>query len=101
MTGAALPEAIAAQLRPDPAGASQTVLRIVFTGANATAPVISRLSRSLDIDVTVLAGQVDAIAGKPFGNLIVAIPAKPGVAEAVIGLASAHGLQAEVLGHVA
>ncbi|MBX9991409.1 methionine ABC transporter ATP-binding protein [Phreatobacter oligotrophus] len=101
VTGAALPEAIAAQLRPDPEGASQTVLRIVFTGENATAPVISRLSRSLDVDVTVLAGQVDAIAGKPFGNLIVAIPARPDVVDAVVALAGAHGLQAEVLGHVA
>ncbi|MBY0363788.1 MAG: methionine ABC transporter ATP-binding protein [Phreatobacter sp.] len=100
VTGAALPEAFAARLTPHPEGARQTVLRIVFTGANATAPVISRLSRSLDVDVTIIAGQVDAIGGKPFGNLIVAIPARPDVVDAVVALTGAHGLQAEVLGHV-
>jgi D-methionine transport system ATP-binding protein len=101
VTGAALPEAFAARLTPHPEGARQTVLRIVFTGDNATAPVISRLSRSLDVDVTVIAGQVDAIGGRPFGNLTVAVPARQDVVEAVVALVTSHGLQAEVLGHVA
>lgn len=101
VTGAALPDAFAARLMPHPEGAQQTVLRIVFTGDNATAPVISRLSRSLDVDVTVIAGQVDAIGGRPFGNLTVTVPARRDVVEAIVALVTSHGLQAEVLGHVA
>jgi len=101
VTGAALPETLAARLTPQPEAARQTVLRIVFTGDNATAPVISRLSRSLDVDITVIAGQVDAIGGRPFGNLTVAVPARRDVVEAVVALVNSHGLQAEVLGHVA
>ena len=101
VTGNALPREIAARLRREPAGAGEAVLRIVFTGEHATAPVISRLSRSLDIDINVLSGQVDAIGGQPFGNLIVSLPARRDVTDAVAAIAASHGLHTEVLGYVA
>ncbi|MBN8939000.1 MAG: methionine ABC transporter ATP-binding protein [Rhizobiales bacterium] len=101
VTGGELPRDITERLTADPAGARHAVLRIVFTGENATAPILSRLSRSLDIDVNVLSGQVDEIGRQPFGNLMVTIPAKTETVGAVTGLINAHGLKAEVLGYVA
>jgi D-methionine transport system ATP-binding protein len=101
VTGGQLPREIAERLTNNAAGARHAVLRIVFTGENATAPILSRLSRSLDIDVNVLSGQVDEIGHRPFGNLLVTIPAATETIGAVTGLVHAHGLKAEVLGYVA
>lgn len=101
VAGSELPHDVARRLTHVRAGAAEAVLRIVFTGENATAPIISRLSRSLDIDVNVLSGQVDEIGGKPFGNLIVSVPAKDTILGAVEGLVVAHGLKLEILGYVA
>lgn len=101
VTGGELPREIAERLKPDASGARHAVLRIVFTGENATAPILSRLSRSLDIDINVLSGQVDEIGGRPFGNITVTIPAAAETVGAVTGLIASHGLKAEVLGYVA
>jgi D-methionine transport system ATP-binding protein len=79
----------------------RAVIRIIFTGENATAPVLSRLSRTLDIDVNIVAGQVDQIGDAPFGNLVVTVPARDDVVGAVTSLVRAHHLKAEVLGYVA
>jgi D-methionine transport system ATP-binding protein len=100
VTGSGLPAELAGRLHSSAEGAASTVVRIVFTGEHATAPVISRLSRSLDIDVNVLSGQVDEIGGRQFGNLIVTVPARRDVRDAVQALASAHGLHTEILGYV-
>ncbi|QCI63872.1 methionine ABC transporter ATP-binding protein [Phreatobacter stygius] len=101
VTGGELPRDITERLTASRDGARHAVLRIVFTGENATAPILSRLSRSLDIDVNVLSGQVDEIGQRPFGNLLVTIPANQETVGAVTGLIHAHGLKAEVLGYVA
>ncbi|HEV7335449.1 MAG TPA: methionine ABC transporter ATP-binding protein [Bosea sp. (in: a-proteobacteria)] len=101
VTGVELPAHLEGQLRETPQAGGSTVLRITFSGANATAPVISRLSATVGIDINILAGRIDAIAGKPFGSLLVAIPAgEPGVG-AVLGALKGLELKAEVIGHVA
>ena len=76
------------------------MLRIVLTGAQATAPIVSRLSRAVAVDVEILSGQVDRIGGAPFGNLLIAVPARVEVVGAALALVREHGLQAEVLGYV-
>jgi D-methionine transport system ATP-binding protein len=101
VTGSGIPDDLAKTLSAvqDPGG--QAVLRIVFTGQHATAPILSRLSRLFDADVTILSGQVDRIGGEPFGNLLISVPAKDGIAEAALRLVQSHGLKAEVLGYAA
>jgi D-methionine transport system ATP-binding protein len=101
VTGSGVPDDLAKSLSPVQGSRGQAVLRIVFTGQHATAPILSRLSRLLDADITILSGQVDRIGGEPFGNLLIAVPAKDGVAEAAIRLVQSHGLKAEVLGYAA
>ncbi|CAL8973090.1 Methionine import ATP-binding protein MetN [Rhodoplanes serenus] len=101
VNGTALPPELSARLRADPAGASLTVLRIVFTGDEATEPILSRLSRSLDIEVNILAGRIDEIGGAPFGTLVVGVPSRPDLVAAVTELVRSNGLGVEVLGHVA
>lgn len=47
------------------------LLRLVFTGAAADAPLISALTRRFGLDLNILHGQIDEIQGRPFGSLLV------------------------------
>jgi D-methionine transport system ATP-binding protein len=101
VTGSSVPEDLAEELSPAPIAGGRAVLRVLLTGTHATAPVISRLARDADIDVQVLAGQVDRIGGAPFGNFLLAVPARHEVVAAALALVRELGLTGEVLGYVA
>jgi D-methionine transport system ATP-binding protein len=77
ITGSQVPEWLAAKLRPQRQPGDSAVLRIGFVGGNADQPVLSRLSRNLGLDVNILHGQVEAIAGHPFGSLFISVSADP------------------------
>ncbi|KQK32094.1 hypothetical protein ARD30_08060 [Bosea thiooxidans] len=100
VTGVEVPEHLASRLRTEARPGDSLVLRITFIGENATAPVISRLSAIVGIDVNILAGRIDAIAGQPFGSLLVSVPSRAPESEAVLGALKSLGLKAEVIGHV-
>ena len=51
VTGVELPAYLAGRIRAQGRPGDDTVLRITFTGENATAPVISRLSSTIGVDV--------------------------------------------------
>ena len=100
VTGVEVPAYLAGQIRTQARDGDQAVLRITFTGENSTAPVISRLSSTLGIDVNILAGRIDAIAGRPFGSLLVSVPSEQPKLAAVLGALKSLELKAEVVGHV-
>lgn len=100
VAGSALPPYVAARLKEAPVPGGETLVRIVFTGDHATDPVLSRLSRLLGVDVNIIQAQVDEIAGKPFGVIVVGIPNDPGTVAAVTSAVEKLNLSAEVLGHV-
>lgn len=100
VTGVELPAHLADRIRPTARPGDNAVLRITFTGENATAPVISRLSSVVGVDVNILAGRIDAIAGQPFGSLLVSLPARDPEFAAVLGALKSLELKAEVIGHV-
>jgi D-methionine transport system ATP-binding protein len=100
VTGAELPESLIAQLRPEPIASGRAVVRILFTGQYAGEPVLSRIARLLSIDLNILYGQVDAIGGRPFGVLVLAVPGDPVTLPATIRALERMNLQAEILGYV-
>ncbi|WP_082617742.1 methionine ABC transporter ATP-binding protein [Bosea sp. Root670] len=100
VTGVELPEHLAHRVRKEARPGDNIVLRITFLGENATAPVISRLSAIVGVDVNILAGRIDAIAGQPFGSLLVSVPSRAPESDAVLGALRSLGLKAEVIGHV-
>ena len=100
VTGVELPQGLVADLRPEPVAGGRAVLRIVFAGENATAPVVSRLTSVLGIDVNILAGRIDSIRDRPFGTLVVAVPGDPLSVSAALGALDRLDLKAEVIGHV-
>jgi D-methionine transport system ATP-binding protein len=98
VTGVRLPAFVTERLTDTAGPDTAAVVKIVFTGPTATDPILAALGRELLVDVNILAGAVDEIAGKPFGTLVVSLP-EPSLAPALAFIA-ARGLSAEVLGHV-
>ena len=49
------------------------VIYLTFTHSSAKSPIISRLSRLLDIDVNIINGQIDKIGDIVLGNLVIEI----------------------------
>ncbi len=99
--GMTLPEFVQSRITQQPAPDGETVLRIVFTGTHATDPVLSRLSKDLGLEVNILGGAVDEIAGRPFGTLIVSFKGDDARVEETRAFLADLGLTTEVLGHVA
>eukprot|EP01132_Coremiostelium_polycephalum_P007368 gene7368-9051_t len=62
-----LPEFLTRQMVEKPEPGLRTILRIIFKGENATEPMLARLGSDLGIEVNIMAGAVDEIAGRPFG----------------------------------
>ena len=99
VTGVAVPQFIAGRLRPDPQGTdAQAVVQITFVGSHATDPMLARLTAERGVGVNILAGAFEEIGSRPFGSLIVGLPAAR-LAESQ-GFLHEHGLLTEVLGYV-
>jgi ABC-type metal ion transport system, ATPase component len=100
-SGRELPAFVADQIRAEPMPGGQVVVRIVFRGPFATHPVLSQVTRELGIDVNILGGAVDSIAGRPFGTLIVGLPNDGTSLDKALAFLKERDLDTEVLGHVA
>jgi D-methionine transport system ATP-binding protein len=99
VTGVAVPQFIAGRLRETPPGPeAEAVVQITFTGQHATDPMLARLTAERGVSVNILAGAIEEIGTRPFGSLIVGLPAGR-LAESQRFLEE-HGLMTEVLGYV-
>ncbi|TQS73594.1 methionine ABC transporter ATP-binding protein [Rhodobacteraceae bacterium] len=100
VTGVTLPAFIAGRLRDTPTRGTkeEEVIRVTFAGTHATDPMLALLSRDLGIEVNILAGAVEEIGARPFGNLLVSLDADR--AQAAREYLERHGLLTEVLGYV-
>lgn len=56
---------------------SLRALRIVFDGGKEYEPVISMLSRELNVDVNILSADVKRIGGKSYGQMMIEMPEDP------------------------
>jgi D-methionine transport system ATP-binding protein len=94
-----LPPEVTRTLLAEPTEATDPVLRIIFTGDAAHAPVLSDLVTRFGIRPNILHGRVDYIGGKPLGILTIVAEAIGNNQPAVIAHLSALGLHCEVIGH--
>ncbi|SCG05412.1 D-methionine transport system ATP-binding protein [Streptomyces sp. MnatMP-M17] len=80
-----------------PSGPGRTVIDVTFQGEAATRPVISQLSRTYNIDISILGASMDTVAGRQIGRMRIELPG--GYEENVvpIGFLREQGLQAEVV----
>jgi D-methionine transport system ATP-binding protein len=100
ITGGTAPEWLVAKLRPERRDGDSAVLHVGFVGGDADQPVLSRLARTLGVDVNILHGQVETIAGHPFGSLFISVSADPEMLRGIIGELRAGQNTVEHLGYV-
>lgn len=50
------------------------VIHISFTDENVKEPIISTISKRLDIDVNIIAGSIDQVGNRKIGNMIIQVP---------------------------
>jgi D-methionine transport system ATP-binding protein len=100
LAGMHLPEFLTSRMSPQPEPGSRTIVRVIFKGENATEPMLARLGSELGIEVNIMAGAVDEIAGRPFGMLVVSLRADEVKIAAARQFLATHGLSSEVVGYV-
>ena len=74
---------------------AQPALRIVFDGAAADQPIISRLVKDLGFDVNILAADMHQFNGKTYGQMMVARPEDPAELKQVQDYLAKAGLTTE------
>jgi D-methionine transport system ATP-binding protein len=101
VTGANVPDWLQAKITPEYRIGESAVLRIAFGGGEADRPILSRISRTHGIDVNILHGQVETIADRPFGTLIVSLATGPAALASIIDELRTWRNHVEHLGYVA
>jgi D-methionine transport system ATP-binding protein len=79
----------------EPAGPRNPAIDITFVGTTADDPVIATLVRRFDIDVNVLGGTVENIAGRRVGRLRLELPGSAAQYDAAIEYLASQGLRPE------
>ena len=96
----AIPSYLQRRVRQRPERDDIALLHVGFTGENATSPVISRLTTTLGSDINIVAGRIDTIGDKPFGALLIALPADTATREAALSSLRKLHLRVHVVGYV-
>ncbi len=72
VVGHSVPEATLARLPEPGAGEVRQLAQVIFAGPNSTRAVVSEASRDFGIDINIVSGRIDEIAGEPFGVMALA-----------------------------
>ncbi|WP_432092532.1 methionine ABC transporter ATP-binding protein [Streptomyces sp. bgisy100] len=79
-------------------GPDRTVVDLTFHGEAATQPVISQLSRTYNIDISILGAAMDTVGGRQVGRMRIELPGRFEENVVPIGFLREHGLQVDVAG---
>lgn len=94
---------LAAALFPvggDASGDDRTVLDVTFQGEAATRPVISQLSRTYNIDISILGAAIDTVGGLQVGRMRIELPGRYEDNVVPVGFLREQGLQIDVVNEV-
>ncbi|MEU9603842.1 ATP-binding cassette domain-containing protein [Streptomyces sp. NPDC048057] len=78
-------------------GADRTVVDVTFHGDAATQPVISQLSRTYNIDISILGAAMDTVGGKQVGRMRIELPGRFDENVVPVGFLREQGLQVDVV----
>ena len=78
-----------------------TVVDVTFQGEAATRPVISELSRTYNIDISILGAAMDTVGGRQVGRMRIELPGRFEENVVPIGFLREQGLQVDVAGAAA
>ncbi|MCM2577098.1 methionine ABC transporter ATP-binding protein [Streptomyces meridianus] len=82
-------------------GPDRTVVDVTFQGEAATRPVISELSRTYNIDISILGAAMDTVGGRQVGRMRIELPGRFEENVVPIGFLREQGLQVDVAGAAA
>ncbi|MFE5141519.1 methionine ABC transporter ATP-binding protein [Streptomyces fagopyri] len=82
----------------DASGDDRTVIDVTFHGEAATRPVISQLSRTYNIDISILGAAMDTVGGKQVGRMRIELPGRYDDNVVPIGFLREQGLQIDIQG---
>ncbi|MFI9121795.1 methionine ABC transporter ATP-binding protein [Streptomyces bikiniensis] len=91
---------LAAELFPvggAPTGPDRTVVDVTFHGEAATQPVISQLSRTYNIDISILGAAMDTVGGRQIGRMRIELPGRYEENVVPVGFLREQGLQVELV----
>jgi len=80
-------------------GTDRTVLDVTFHGEAATQPVISQLSRTYNIDISILGAAIDTVGGLQIGRMRIELPGRYEDNVVPVGFLREQGLQIDVVEH--
>ncbi|MFI2262336.1 methionine ABC transporter ATP-binding protein [Streptomyces tubercidicus] len=80
----------------EPSADDRTVVDITFHGDAATRPVISELSRTYNVDISILGAAMDTVGGKQIGRMRIELPGRFEENVVPIGFLREQGLQVDV-----
>jgi D-methionine transport system ATP-binding protein len=80
----------------EPSAPGRTVVDVTFHGAAATQPVISQLSRTYNIDISILGAAMGTVGGKQVGRMRIELPGRFEENVVPIGFLREQGLQVDV-----
>ncbi|WP_434588080.1 methionine ABC transporter ATP-binding protein [Streptomyces sp. A5-4] len=78
-------------------GPDRTVIDVTFHGEAATQPVISQLSRTYNIDISILGAAMDTVGGNQIGRMRIELPGLYEENVVPVGFLREQGLQVEVV----
>lgn len=78
-------------------GPDRTVVDVTFHGEAATRPVISQLSRTYNIDISILGAAMDTVAGRQIGRMRIELPGRYEDNVVPVGFLREQGLQVDVV----
>ncbi|MEU3276941.1 methionine ABC transporter ATP-binding protein [Streptomyces antibioticus] len=79
-------------------GPERTVLDVTFHGEAATQPVISQLSRTYNIDISILGAAIDTVGGLQIGRMRIELPGRYEDNVVPVGFLREQGLRIDVVG---
>ncbi|MFJ4203160.1 methionine ABC transporter ATP-binding protein [Streptomyces sviceus] len=79
-------------------GEDRTVVDVTFQGEAATRPVISQLSRTYNIDISILGAAIDTVGGLQVGRMRIELPGRYEDNVVPVGFLREQGLQIDVVG---
>ncbi len=78
-------------------GPDRTVVDVTFHGDAAAQPVISQLSRTYNIDISILGAAMDTVAGRQIGRMRIQLPGRYEDNVVPVGFLREQGLQVAVV----
>ncbi|MHC9035216.1 methionine ABC transporter ATP-binding protein [Cobetia marina] len=94
------PRALVERLEATPGPHTHPVVRLAFSGDAVSTPLISRLARECQVDVSILQAKVESIQDRTLGLMIAELMGDSAQTQQALDYLESHDLKVEVLGHV-